>query len=75
MSLASDAFAAVKNVLLFREEMRRTREELVELTRDVGALARDHGQLAERVATLEGFVRGVTAAGQPSGRRRLPKPD
>ena len=70
MSAAEKAVGVVKSVLLFREMLDGIKGELLDLRSDLTALSRDHADLAERVAHIEGVLRGVAMAS--GGRPQLP---
>ncbi len=62
MSAFDRAYNAVKTVMLSNERFDRLEEELKAMGQDVSALAGSHADLSERVARVEGFLQGASAA-------------
>lgn len=73
MSTTERAVGVVKSVLLFRETLDRIQAQLGELRSDLKSLSASHAVLAERVAVIEGYVRG--RADQAVVQHRLPDRD
>ena len=59
MSLVDRALTAVKDIIMFREELAHTRAEIVALAKGVEGLVEDIRQLEQRLARLEGFIEGA----------------
>ena len=70
MSATDRAVGVVKSVLLFRETLDRLQAQLGDLRSDMKALAGGHAELAQRVAVIEGYIRG--RADQAALQPRLP---
>ena len=73
MSSAAKAFGVIKTIMLMNERFDRLEEKNKDLALDLGALGRSHAELAERVAKIEGYIRG--RADQASVQTKLPGPD
>jgi phage-related protein len=58
MSAAEKAFGIVKSAMLYNETIKAIREDIAALGADVAALGKSHGDLAEKVAGIEGYLRG-----------------
>lgn len=72
MSGLGEAFLALKNVVLLHERMAQLQKEMEELARTQNELGSAVSAIDRRLARLEGFIEGATAA--TSGRqRKLPK--
>lgn len=73
MSGAEKAFGVIKTIMLMNERFDRLDERNKELAQELGALGRSHAELAERVAKIEGYIRG--RADQAAAQGRLPGPE
>ena len=71
MSATESAFATLKSVFTYREQMAALREDLKELGRSMSALAASHANLRDRVNHIEGYIKAAT--GQPFTRSDLPR--
>jgi hypothetical protein len=60
-------YNGLKSVMLMNERFDRVDTELRDLSEDLGSLASSHAELAQRVAAIEGYIRGRSdqAASQP----------
>jgi len=70
VSFAGDLSRAIRDVMLYRERIDQLRGAVTGMASDVSALSKDHASLAGRVARIEGFIEGASAAARP---KRLPK--
>jgi hypothetical protein len=75
VSSLSDAFAALKNVMLLHERLEGVQKEVERLSDDLKGLNRYAVEIDRRVARIEGIMEGYgrATAAQPSRPRRLPK--
>ena len=73
MSATERAVGVVKSVLLFRETLERIQAQLSDLRSDLKSLSADHANLATRVSTIEGYIRG--RADQAALQTRLEGPE
>lgn len=71
MSAFGDALNAVRQVVLLHSRVETMDQRIVTLAGDVDGLADIVSALRDRVARLEGFIEGATAAAKP--RPRLPR--
>lgn len=71
MSAFDRVYKGLKAVMLMNERFDRVDTELRELNGDVAKLAGSHAELAQRVAVIEGYIRG--RADQAAIQDRLPK--
>lgn len=71
MSATESAFATLKAVFTYREQMAALREDLKDLGRSMGALAASHALLRDRVNQIEGYMKAAT--GQPFSTSGLPR--
>jgi hypothetical protein len=71
MSAFGDALNAVRQVGLLHSRVEAMDQRIVTLAGDVDGLADIVSALRDRVARLEGFIEGATAAAKP--RPRLPR--
>ena len=51
-------YGGLKAMMLMNERFDRVDSELKSLADDLGAMASSHGELAQRVAVIEGYIRG-----------------
>ena len=58
MSGTEKAFGFLKTVLLVNERFDTIDGKLKDLAGDMTALGRSHGELGQRVAVMEGYLRG-----------------
>jgi len=58
-------YDGLKAVMLMNERFDRMDQQLRDLGEDVGKLAGSHADLAQRVAMIEGYLRGRTDAAPP----------
>ncbi len=67
MSAFDRIYNGLKAVMLMNERFDRVDTELRDLGEDLGSLASSHAELAQRVAAIEGYIRGRSdqAASQP----------
>ncbi len=70
MSAFDRVYGGIKMVMLMEERFDRIDTQLRELGGDLGLLANSHAELAQRVAMIEGYVRG--RADQAADQARLP---
>ena len=68
MSVSDKTWGVLKSFVLYQETIKAVREDLAALGSDVAMLSRAHASLAQRVARLEGFIEGASAA---SRQRRI----
>ncbi|WP_420605268.1 hypothetical protein [Novosphingopyxis sp.] len=61
MSGLDKAYGAIKSIMLANERFDRIEGEMKELSGDLGSLAKSHAELAERVAGIEGYLKGAGA--------------
>lgn len=71
MSAVGDAFVALKNVMLLHDRVERLQKELEGLARTQDELGSAVLNIDRRVARLEGFIEGVSAASAQQA--KLPK--
>ncbi len=71
MSAFGDALNAVRQVVLLHSRVEIMDQRIVTLAGDVDGLTDIVSALRDRVARLEGFIEGATAAAKP--RPRLPR--
>jgi predicted methyltransferase len=64
-------FGAIKAVMLMQERFDVIDQKIKRLDGDLTDVSRSHAELAQRVAVIEGYVRG--RADQASIQSRLPK--
>ncbi len=69
MSAFDRVYGGIKAVMLMEERFDRIDTQLRGLGDDVGLLANSHAELAQRVARIEGYVRG--RADQAASQSRL----
>lgn len=58
MSGAEKAFGLLKTVLLVNERFDAVDDKLKDLSGDLATLGRSHAELGQRVAVIEGYLRG-----------------
>lgn len=71
MSSAEKAFGVIKSVVLIHERFDGLDEKVKMLALDLADLSRSHAELAQKVATLDGYLRG--RADQAATQARLPE--
>ena len=71
MSGIGEAFSALKNVMLLHERMGVLQEEMSQLGQSQVAMTASVAAIDRRLARLEGFVEGATAAN--ATRHTVPK--
>ena len=71
MSSAEKAFGVIKSMMLMNERFDALDERAKENAREIVDLAKSHSELAQRVAVIEGYIRG--RADQAAMQPRLPK--
>jgi hypothetical protein len=75
MSGFDRVYGALKAVMLMNDRFDRIDGQLSALSDDLGLLSGSHVELAQRVATLEGYLRGrADQAAVQQEQARLPKP-
>lgn len=72
MSGAEKAFGVIKTIMMMNERFDRLEEKNKDLAQDLGALGRSHAELAERVAKIEGYIRGRSDQAAVQGRLEQP---
>jgi hypothetical protein len=73
VSAFSDAFAALKNVLLMQDKLERMQREIESTAGDLRGL-RDYAvEIDKRVSRIEGVMEGYQRASAAPRRPRLPK--
>jgi len=65
MSTLDRLYEGLKAVMLMNERFDRMDVQLRDLGEDVGRLAASHAKLAQRVAMIEGYLRGRSDAAPP----------
>lgn len=71
MSAFDRVYGGIKAVMLMEERFDRIDTQLRDLSGDLGLLAKSHAEVAQRVAAIEGYIRG--RADQAAMQPRLPK--
>jgi hypothetical protein len=71
MSAFDRIYSGLKAVMLMDERFDRIDSELRGLSQDFSGLAASHADLAQRVAAIEGYIRG--RSDQAATQARLPK--
>lgn len=71
MSGLGEAFLALKNVMLLHERVEGLQKELEQLARSQGDLGKSVVSIDNRLARLEGFIEGASAASAKSA--KLPR--
>jgi|GEM_PF-1444471 len=71
MSAIGEAFRALKQVVLMQSDLEKLQASVTQLGADVKGLSAGLGAVNNRVARLEGFIEGATAAGR--AQPRLPE--
>jgi hypothetical protein len=75
MSGLDRAYSGIKAVMMMNERFDRIDGQLRALSDDLGLLSGSHVELAQRVATLEGYLRGrADQAAVQQKQAGLPKP-
>lgn len=75
MSNFDRIYSGIKAVMLMNDRFDRIEGQLRALSDDLALLAGSHVELAQRVATLEGYLQGRTdQAAVQQKQARLPKP-
>lgn len=72
MSSAEKAYGLLKSIMLMNERFDGIDDRLRTVSTDMGALARDHGELAQRVSRIEGVMEGYARVSSAPKTRRLP---
>ncbi len=72
MSSAEKAFSVIKTAMLMQERFEALDRKTNRLADDLADLAKEQAKLAERVAVMEGYLRG--RADQAATQARLPDP-
>lgn len=74
MSGTEKAFGVIKSIMLMQERFDGLDERIKRTDRDLSDLSQSHAELAQRVASIEGYIRGRTdQAAQQARPKRLPK--
>lgn len=71
MSGTEKAFGVIKGFLLMNERFDALEERFRSNAREMAELSKSHAELAQRVAVIEGYIRG--RADQAAAQARLPK--
>ena len=71
MSAFDRIYNGLKGVMLMNERFDRIDVQLRDLGEDLGSLASSHAELAQRVAAIEGYIRG--RSDQAASRPRIAK--
>ena len=58
MSAFDRIYGGLKSIMLMNERFDRIDSELQSLADDLGSMASSHAELAQRVAVIEGYIRG-----------------
>ncbi len=62
MSSAEKAFGLVKTIFTFQEKLDAMNRDLAALGDKLGRLAESHAMLRDRVAQIEGYLKGATGS-------------
>ncbi len=62
MSSGGDVLKGIRQVMLMQASVERLETDVGKMAGDMEALATAHGALRDRVARLEGFIEGASAA-------------
>lgn len=74
MSTLSDAFAALKNVILMQDKLERMQKEIESTAADLRGLKDYAVDIDKRVARIEGVMEGVARASASTAKpRRIPR--
>ena len=71
MSGTEKAYGVIKGFLLMNERFDALEERVKSNARELADLSKSHSELAQRVAAIEGYVRG--RSDQAAAQARLPK--
>jgi len=73
VSSIEKGFGVLKNIMLMRERFELLDKRIETVSDDLDALGSSHAKLAERVASIEGYIRG--RSDQMNAQGRLAGPD